>query len=170
MPGTAINNINYANKSNQQNANEIDGILNEVNQIDNSSGGNSGQYNAGSTKPVVQVNSVPKQFQYDPTPPVQVPSQGQQMPPPQQYQQPQMQQMEAFQGGSMFGQSESNSFEWMRSLKLTLIMMLLLTLLFNPFTIRLWKNIPVIEQFPMIAKLISGLIFCLSFYVISLFI
>lgn len=170
MPGTAINQINYGSKANQQTSNDIDGILNEVQQIDKSAGVGTGQYNAnGQSGPIVQVNPVPKQFQYDPTPPQQLPVQ--QMQATQMSSQGQMQ-MEQFQSGPMYPyqSQQSSSWEWMKSMKLTLVMLLLLTLFFNPFTISLWKKIPIIAERPMLAKLISGLLFCLSFYLISLFI
>ena len=167
MPGTAINQINYGSKANQQTSNDIDGILNEVQQIDKSAGSaGTGQYNAnGQSGPTIQVNPVPKQFQYDPTPPA-----PRAMPPQmaqgQQYQQPQ--QVEQFQSGPVTNQG--SSWEWMRSMKMTLLMMLLLTIFFNPMTTSLWKKIPFIEQHQWIATMSSSLLFSLSFYIISLFI
>lgn len=164
MPGTDINQINYSSKANQQTSNEIDGILDEVGKIDKSDSQQQGQYNSGPTNPTVQVNPVPKQFQYDPTPPQQ------NAPPPQmqmqQYQQPSQEQMQS----DTVATSGGGSWEWMKSVKLTLAMMLLLMLFFNPFVISLWKKIPIIEQNQWLAKLLSGLLFCLTFYLISLFI
>lgn len=172
MPGTAINQINYGSKANQQTSNDIDGILNEVQKIDRSAGQQQGQYNSGPTNPTVQVNPVPKQFQYDPTPPQSLPI----APPPMQQQMQMMQvpQMEAFQGGPSLpiqqAPSGESSWEWMRSMKLTFVMLLLLALFFNPFVTAAWKKIPFIEQNPMLAKVLSGICFMLSFYLISLFI
>ena len=163
MPGTSINQINYDNKVNQQTSNDIDGILNEVQYISRN-GGNTGQYNPGSTNPVIKVSPVPKQFQYNPTPP---PPQQMQQP----MQQPMQQQMEQFQSGPVQQHSgHGQQWEWAKSMKLTLLVLLLLGIFFNPFINKLWEQIPFIAENPKVGKFCSGILFCLSFYLISLFI